>query len=129
LSKHKEDLDCLNELGKILKNKKLISKLSDVLFYAVYDTSDNECRYFSVLDRLATSVSKYSAKAALFDLKRGSLTGSTTPIQLDEDARRAFDVIELCLDIEELHALEVLKTIALSALTKCFLRGKSVESK
>ncbi len=119
-SSEKPFINCLAELSKIIRNRDIIDKLSELLFQSVYDRDRKECRYFSVLDRLATSVSRYSAKASLFDLKRGSLSGTEKPISLGSDVVEALDVIERCLDIDELLALEVLKTIALNALSRCF---------
>lgn len=118
-------INCRSLLPKIARNTSIIEELASLLYIAVYDESKRECRYFSVLDRLVTAVSKYGAKIALFELKRGSLAGTGIKPTLSKEAIESLSVIESCLEDKEyeLQALEILKNIALKALSKCF--GKS----
>jgi len=120
-----ELVNCRIQLPKITKNMNIMEELASLLYIAVYDKDRGECRYFSILDRLATAVSKYGAKVALFELKRGSLAGPSTKPTLSKEAIESLSTIEACLEDREyeLLALETLKNIALKALSKCF-KGK-----
>jgi len=114
------ELACRKELHSIVKDKDLMDEIAEAFFQAVYDRDDKRCRNFSFLDRLATATSRHAAKAALFDLKRGLASGPVNGgVKVSERAVQALDYIERCLDVREIDALNVLKTLALNALSRC----------
>lgn len=115
-----EEIKCLSELHRYVRDKDVMNSLAEMFFKAVYDSDKKECRNFSVLDRVATAISRHAVKVALFDLKRG--LASEAKMKVTEEALQALDVAERCLDASErdaLEALHFLRTVVLNALSRC----------
>jgi len=122
-----KEIKCVSELHSFVRNREIMNALADMFFTAVYDKDEKECRNFSVLDRVATAVSRDAAKAALFDLKRGLASeAEVVRGKVSDEVLHALDVAERCLDASEREALEALhflRTIALNALSRCVRRA------
>jgi len=118
-----KEVKCISELHSFVKNREIMNALAEMFFMAVYDKDEKKCRNFSVLDRVATAVSRDAAKAALFDLKRGLASESEAVRgRVPDEALHVLDIAERCLDASEresLEALHFLRTVALNALSRC----------
>jgi len=125
IQRSEEGIRCVSELHNFVRNREIMNALAETFFIAVYDKDEKKCRNFSVLDRVATAVSREAVKAALFDLKRG-LASEAEAVRgkVSDEALRALDVAERCIDIDEREALHFFRTVALNALSRC-VKGAS----